>query len=929
MPGASDDGARRNGAAPAHTDAHMLASVAEHGAALPAACFLPPSSPRPPPPGRAPPESGSYMAMHGNMSELKRFTLYESRTRYYLVAHDTGQTRFHVLKIDRVPPVAAEQQAADAPAPDAPSAGNGPRSTATLENPPPSTPHSEETPSEAPAALMRQGADHGAPPANAAPSAPQTATAAASVPRGGDAAQVQARPPQPAAERTQASVSASGQRYLSTEDAEIPVLRQYVESKNFGAPLESRDLETPPPDAHPRPLRPIASLDAPRSSRSSYISSNKPAEPSPDTREEPQEAKLDNENAWALSVTSDPAEYTAEEMHELLETIREGSRSAGGLKEVGRYFGIVGFVRFVYGYYMVLIARRSVVGLIGGHYIYHCDEVQVLPVNHASTLASIPGRTKAQDQAEAQMLHTFRQVDLSKNFYFSYSYDVTKTLQCNMTGPPGSCAGSFNEKFTWNYHLLTPAFGDCLTNGEMSIELASKRRWLLPLVHGFVDQAKLCVLGRTIYVTLIARRSRHFAGARFHKRGVDAYGNVANDVETEQIVNEPLTSPFYARRPRWSAESAGPYTASSRFTSYVMHRGSIPVFWTQDTSNMSPRPPIEISVVDPYFRAAAAHFDSLFQSYGMPVIVLNLVKDREKQPRESKLLNAYSECVAYLNQFLPDGRSDGHDRRIRYIAWDMSRASKSRDQDVIGVLEEIAQDALHATRFFHSGRPPQSFRQETAVQQETDKDAVADADIAMERDSFLLQHGVVRANCVDCLDRTNAAQFVLGKTALAHQLHALGLLHRPELSFDSDIINMLTEMYHDLGDTIALQYGGSALAHTTDTYRKINHWTSHSRDMLEGLKRYYANSFADADKQASIDLFLGRQEANGASVVAPHRAHRHTGLRRLQRHALRAPAQAESVQERCVYLQAFVNSDDGFWDGYYRPRLFTEYVPAV
>ena len=110
MPGASDDGARRNGAAPAHTDAHMLASVAEHGAALPAACFLPPSSPRPPPPGRAPPESGSYMAMHGNMSELKRFTLYESRTRYYLVAHDTGQTRFHVLKIDRVPPVAAEQQ---------------------------------------------------------------------------------------------------------------------------------------------------------------------------------------------------------------------------------------------------------------------------------------------------------------------------------------------------------------------------------------------------------------------------------------------------------------------------------------------------------------------------------------------------------------------------------------------------------------------------------------------------------------------------------------------------------------------------------------------------------------------------------------------------------------------------------------------------
>ena len=75
----------------------------------------------------------------------------------------------------------------------------------------------------------------------------------------------------------------------------------------------------------------------------------------------------------------------------------------------------------------------------------------------------------------------------------------------------------------------------------------------------------------------------------------------------------------------------------------------------------------------------------------------------------------------------------------------------------------------------------------------------------------------MRVNCVDCLDRTNAAQFVLGKVALAHQLHALGLLKHPHLSFDSDAVDMLTEMYHDLGDTIALQDGGSALAHTTDT----------------------------------------------------------------------------------------------------------------
>jgi hypothetical protein len=34
-------------------------------------------------------------------------------------------------------------------------------------------------------------------------------------------------------------------------------------------------------------------------------------------------------------------------------------------------------------------------------------------------------------------------------------------------------------------------------------------------------QSELTVLGRVIFVTLIARRSRHFAGARYLKRGVN------------------------------------------------------------------------------------------------------------------------------------------------------------------------------------------------------------------------------------------------------------------------------------------------------------------------------------------------------------------------------------------------------------------------
>ena len=41
------------------------------------------------------------------------------------------------------------------------------------------------------------------------------------------------------------------------------------------------------------------------------------------------------------------------------------------------------------------------------------------------------------------------------------------------------------------------------------------------------------------------------------------------------------------------------------------------------------------------------------------------------------------------------------------------------------------------------------------------------------------------------------------------------------------------------------------------TYRKINQWTSHPRDMVESFKRYYNNSFLDRQRQEAYNLFLG------------------------------------------------------------------------
>ena len=93
---------------------------------------------------------------------------------------------------------------------------------------------------------------------------------------------------------------------------------------------------------------------------------------------------------------------------------------------------------------------------------------------------------------------------------------------------------------------------------------------------------------------------------------IGSQGNVANEVETEQIVSEALTTPFHFPAKHRVDRGRRP---SPKYTSYVQvsgmvsrdsdstliwghqYRGSIPVYWTQDTTSMSPRPPIESACV--------------------------------------------------------------------------------------------------------------------------------------------------------------------------------------------------------------------------------------------------------------------------------------------------------------------------------------------
>ena len=67
----------------------------------------------------------------------------------------------------------------------------------------------------------------------------------------------------------------------------------------------------------------------------------------------------------------------------------------------------------------------------------------------------------------------------------------------------------------------------------------------------------------------------HSRVCRYLKRGVNEKGKVANDVETEQLVIEDA-----------------PEGHPVRISSVVQNRGSIPLFWSQETSRLNIKPDI-------------------------------------------------------------------------------------------------------------------------------------------------------------------------------------------------------------------------------------------------------------------------------------------------------------------------------------------------
>ncbi|XP_060646285.1 phosphatidylinositide phosphatase SAC2 isoform X2 [Drosophila nasuta] len=211
--------------------------------------------------------------------------------------------------------------------------------------------------------------------------------------------------------------------------------------------------------------------------------------------------------------------------------------------------------------------------------------------------------------------------DDTDSFYFSFDCDITNNLQRHEVNADDTQPQP-DERFFWNMHMIS----DILKMND--------KTWILPIIQGFV-QVEACVIGNDCFtLALVSRRSRHRAGTRYKRRGVDDKGNCANYVETEQILS------FRHHQ-----------------LSFTQVRGSVPIYWSQPGYKYRPPPRLDRDVAETQ-HAFDLHFTKELSIYKR-VCIVNLV---EQSGKEKLIGDAYAKhVIKYDNELLIYVTFDFHD----------------------------------------------------------------------------------------------------------------------------------------------------------------------------------------------------------------------------------------------------------------------------
>jgi hypothetical protein len=433
----------------------------------------------------------------------------------------------------------------------------------------------------------------------------------------------------------------------------------------------------------------------------------------------------------------------------------------------------------------------------------------------------------------------------SQSFYFSYDYDITRSF-ANSGKYHASEIPLYRDVdplFFWNQNVIQPfidagqysyvlplmqgfvgqrsftvekhpAFPECAGNASSTVlemkEMATKSdpTSLEPSVPSDSNTQKDGNPDQTVYenisstledvkhiishstrsdetrcflLTLISRRSVERAGLRYLRRGVDDEGNTANGVETEQIL------------------SSTDWPSSSKIYSFLQIRGSIPLFFSQSPYSFKPVPQLQKST-DSNFSAFKKHFSDLSARYGS-LQVASLV---EKHGVEAHIGEEYENNMKHLNE---SGGIDG--AKVGFEWFDFHAVCRGMKFENVSILMDTLGSTLDAFG--------------TTVEQDNK---------LLER-----QSGILRTNCMDCLDRTNVVQSACGRRALEIQVKEEGFDLSSQLDQTTAWFNTL---WADNGDAISKQYASTAALKGDFTRTRKRNYRGALTDMGLSISRFYS-----------------------------------------------------------------------------------------
>lgn len=253
-------------------------------------------------------------------------------------------------------------------------------------------------------------------------------------------------------------------------------------------------------------------------------------------------------------------------------------------------------------------------------------------------------------------------------------------------------------------------------------------------------------------------------------------------------------------------------------SSLLQIRGSIPLLWEQIV-DLSYRPCLRIISHEQTSKVVERHFHDLYQRYGdtMAVDLTN------KHGDEGQLSTAYAAEM----QKLP---------HVRYVPFDFHHVCGNSNFDNLQILYNQISDDFQKQGY-----------------------------ILIDAEGNILeeQKGIIRSNCIDCLDRTNVTQSFLGQKSLTMQLQRIGVLSSIEfITMFSEEYGKFRALWAEQGDEVSLEYAGThALKGDLVRYGRQT-IGGIIKDGMSALSRYYLNNFQDGVRQDALDLISGHYSVN-------------------------------------------------------------------